>query len=57
MTNEAYSRLIKALTDAGLNCYGQDPLVPFEVLVTPYDALLAHQVFKIRLDDPTEDCA
>lgn len=55
MTNERFAELIRALTEAGINAYGPDPIVPYEMLVTREDALFCHTL-KIRLDDP-EDCA
>lgn len=49
MSNEAYSRLIKALTAAGINCYGENPLVPYEDLITREDVFFAHAIH-LRLD-------
>lgn len=55
VTGKKFAELIRALTEAGINAYGQDPIVPYEMLITREDALFCHAL-KIRLDDP-DDCA
>lgn len=50
MTDERFKDLIRALTEAGINAYGPDPIVPYEALITGDDALVMHEFYKIRLD-------
>lgn len=49
MTNDDYAKLIKALSDAQIDAWGADPLVPYEDLVTREDVFFAHAIH-LRLD-------
>jgi hypothetical protein len=49
MTPERYSDLIRALSQAGVNAFGADPIVPYEELITREDALML-RTFRIRTE-------